>query len=210
LASGSSAWGRLKAQALADFIAREYPATKVSYVSHCLGAFTPLTGMGDLSALDQTLAGVDLVVDRTASFGTTSLIQDQTRSRSLPLVVLYASPSLGGGVVSLFMPDGGCPVCLEWAWEDKPNVIAPPPGMFDEAELIQPPGCAERTFSGTFFDLQELSLQAMRVAAGFLASKHPPSSSVVYTLAFQNENGIRVPSWRENGLLPHPQCSCQR
>jgi ubiquitin-protein ligase len=207
---GSSAWGRLKAQALADLIAREYPATKVSYVSHCLGTFAPQTGMGDLSALDQTIAGVDLVVDGTASFGTTSLIHDQARSHSLPLVVLYASPTLGGGVVSLFMPGSGCPVCLEWAWEDKPNVIAPPPGMFEEAELIQPPGCAERTFSGAFFDLQELSLQAMRVVAGFFASNRLPSSSVVYTLAFQNKNGIRVPSWRENGLPPHPQCSCQK
>ncbi|WOH63856.1 ThiF family adenylyltransferase [Bradyrhizobium sp. BWA-3-5] len=207
---GSSAWGRLKAQALADFIAREYPATKVSFVSHCLGTFAPQTGVGDLSALDETLAGVDLIVDATASFGTTSLIHDQARSRSLPLVVLYASPSVAGGVVSLFTPGVGCPVCLEWAWQDEPNVITAPPGMFDEAELIQPPGCAERTFSGTFFDLQELSLQAMRVVAGFFASKRLPSSSFVYTLAFQSENGIRVPNWRENVLPPHPQCSCQK
>jgi ThiF family len=207
---GSSAWGRLKTQALADFIAREYPATKVSFVSHCLGTFTPKTGVGDLSALDATLAGVDLVVDGTASFGTTSLIHDQARSRSLPLVVLYASPSVAGGVVSLFMPGSGCPVCLEWAWQDEPNVISAPPGMFDEAEMIQPPGCAERTFSGTFFDLQELSLQAMRLVAGFFASEVPPSSSVVYTLAFRDEDGIRVPSWRKSGLPPHPQCSCQK
>lgn len=207
---GSSAWGRLKTQALAKFIEREYPATKTSYVHHSLGTFAPQTGFGDLAALDEMLAGVDLIIDGTASFGITSLTQDQARARSLPLVTLYASPSVAGGVVSLFMPKGGCPVCLEWAWEDEPNAIAPPPGMFAEAELIQPPGCAERTFLGTFFDLQELSLQAMRVVAGFFANATPPSTSVVYTLAFQDEDGIRVPAWRKSGLPTHPQCSCQK
>jgi hypothetical protein len=207
---GSSAWGRLKGHALVEFIEREYPATKVTYEGHCLGTFVPQSGAGDFSALERTLDRVDLVVDGTASFGATSLIHDQAQSRSLPLVALYASPTLGGGIVSLFMPRSGCPVCLEWAWEDKPNVISPPPGMFDEAELIQPPGCGERTFAGTFFDLQELSLQAMRVVAGFFASERTPSSSTVYTLSFQDENGVRVPHWRTNGLPIHQQCSCQK
>jgi hypothetical protein len=206
---GSSAWGRLKTRALADFIAREYPATKVSCVSHHLGTFTTQMGVGDFPALEQTLAGVDLIIDGTASFGITSLLQDQARSRLLPIVVMYASPSIAGGVVSLFMPNGGCPVCLEWAWEDKPTTIAPPAGMFLEAELIQPPGCAERTFTGAFFDLQELSLQAMRVVVGFFSNDRPPFS-VVYTLAFQDEDGVRVPSWRKNKLTPHPQCSCPK
>ncbi|WP_377829264.1 ThiF family adenylyltransferase [Bradyrhizobium lupini] len=207
---GSSAWGRTKTQALADFIALEYPATMVSYVNHALGTFVPQTEFGDFAALDETIAAVDLVIDGTASFGTTSLIQDQARSRSRPLIALYASPSVAGGVVALFMPNKGCPVCLEWAWEDERSGISPPPGMFAEAELIQPTGCAERTFSGTFFDLQELSLQAMRVVAGFFAGGVPQSSSVVYTLAFEDQDGIRVPAWRKNSLPPHSQCSCHK
>jgi hypothetical protein len=207
---GSSAWGRHKIQALADFIAREYPATKVSFVAHNLGTFTPKTGVGDLSALDETLSGVDLIIDATASFGTTSLLYDQSRSRALPLVVLYASPSVAGGVVALHIPGGGCPVCLEWAWQDDPAIIAAPPGMFDEAELIQPPGCAERTFAGTSFDMQELSLQAARVVTGFFARAAAKSSSATYTLTFQDEDGIRVPSWRKDSLLPHAQCSCRK
>lgn len=159
--------------------------------------------------LEAVLGGVDLVIDGTASFGTTSLLRDEVSARSLPLLVLYASPSVAGGVVALFAPDGGCPVCLECAWQDEPNTIVPPPGMFEEAELVQPPGCAERTFSGTFFDLQELPMQAMRVATGILASDRP-SSSAVYTLAFQEENGIRIPLWRRDSLPVHPQCSCQK
>jgi integrative and conjugative element protein (TIGR02256 family) len=51
-------------------------------------------------------------------------------------------------------------------------------------------------------------MQAMRVATGILASDRP-SSSAVYTLAFQEENGIRIPSWRVDSLPVHPQCSCQ-
>ena len=205
---GSSAWGELKTKALADFIESEYPATKVSCTNHPLGAFSP-DGNGDSTVLEAALGGVDLVIDGTASFGTTSLLQDEASARSLPLLVLYASPSVAGGVVALFAPEGGCPVCLECAWQDELNTIVPPPGMFEEAELVQPPGCAERTFSGTFFDLQELPMQAMRVATGILASDQP-SSSAVYTLAFQEENGIRIPSWRMVSLPVHPQCSCQK
>ena len=108
------------------------------------------------------------------------------------------------------MPNEGCPVCLEWAWEDGTSGITPPPGMFAEGELIQPPGCAERTFSGSFFDLQELSLQAMRIVAGFFAGGVPQSSSVVYTLAFEDQDGIRVPAWRKNSLPPHSQCLCRK
>ncbi len=207
---GSSAWGRLKGQALADFIAREYPATNVTYIHHCLGTYSLQSGTGDDSAFEQALAGADLVIDATASFGLTSLIQEHSRSRFLPFVSLYATPTVGGGVVALSMPRSGCLVCLEWAWKDEPNVIAAPPGMFEDGELIQPPGCAERTFSGTFFDLQELSLQAMRVVAGFFAGGVPPSSSVVYTLAFEDQDGIRAPAWRKNSLPPHSRCSCRR
>jgi hypothetical protein len=207
---GATFWGQLKSEALAGFIENEYPATKVHSATHCLGTFSNNEPFDDSSALADALDGVDLVVDGTASFGATGLIWDETLSRSLPLVVLYASPSVAGGVVAVYAPTGGCPVCLEDSWRDEPETIAPPPGMFEEAELVQPPGCAERTFSGTFFDLQELSLQAMRVAAKLLADNVKPSSSTVFTLSFREEDGVRIPSWRRDNLRPHPGCACQK
>jgi ThiF family len=202
---GTTTWGQFKSEALAKFIESEYPQTKTSFMNHCLGAPNPI---GDSAALEVMLRDVDLVIDGTASFGTTTLIREEARSRSLPLLVLFASPSVAGGVVAVYAPDGGCPVCLEFAWQDESKIIAAPPGIFEEAELIQPPGCAERTFSGTFFDLQELSLQAMRAAAGLLTSDAKTWPSTVYTLTFQDEGGIRCPSWRKNVLLRHPHCSC--
>lgn len=206
---GTTAWGELKSEALAKFIESEYPQTKVTVVNHCLGTFSNENRLGDSATLAGLLSGVDLIIDGTASFGTTMLIREEAHSRSLPLVVLYASPSVAGGVVAVYAPDGGCPICLELAWQDEPKIIEAPPGMFEEAALIQPPGCAERTFSGTFFDLQELSLQAMRVAAGMLTSNAKSRPSTVYTLTFQEEGGVRCPSWRKNILPPHPRCSCQ-
>ncbi|WP_162240860.1 ThiF family adenylyltransferase [Bradyrhizobium tropiciagri] len=205
---GSSAWGLPKGQALADFIEREYPATEVSYIPHCIGTYSPQTCMGDDTALDKALEGVDLAIDATAAYGPTTLIQGFARSRSLPLLTLFGSPTLGGGAVVLSVPDSGCYVCLECAWKDEPNVIPAPLGMFDEGELIQPPGCAERTFSGTFCDLQELSLQAMRVVIGLFGRNNIPSSSVVYTLSFRDEDGVRVPAWRTDALPRNPKCSC--
>lgn len=205
---GSSAWGHLKTEALARFIENEYPATKVIYKNHPLGTFSNKID-GDAKVLDSILDGIDLIVDGAASFGITSLISSEAAARSLPLLVLYASPSVAGGVVALFSPTGGCPVCLEWAWQEEPRLIEPPPGMFDEAGLVQPPGCAERTFTGTSFDLGELSLQAMRVATAVLATGVVPATSTVYTLAFQEDGGVRLPSWHKAELAPNPNCSCR-
>jgi hypothetical protein len=195
---------------LADFIATEYPHTKVSLVSHFLGGIPGENALRDSAALAQTLDKADLVVDGTASFGLTCLIRDEAHGRSLPLIALYASPSVAGGVVALYMPKGGCPVCLEFSWDDKEGGIAAPLGMFEESALIQPPGCAERTFPGTSFDVRELSLQATRVAVGLLAGRSKSTSSGVYTLAFEEDDGIRLPVWRKEVLRPHTSCACQR
>lgn len=207
---GATAWGEMKARALADFIASEYPHTKVSFVKHFLGAIAGENSAGDSTVLGEILEKTDVVVDGTASFGATCLIRDEVRKRSLPLIALYASPSVAGGVVALYTPKGACPVCLEFAWDDDEEGIAAPPGMFEESGLIQPPGCAERTFSGTSFDLQELSLQATRVVAGLLTRGSRSTSTRVYTLAFEDNDGIRAPTWRRDDLPPHSKCTCHQ
>jgi hypothetical protein len=206
---GASAWGKQKLTALEDFLSKEYPATKLTVYNHYLGltGTDNLENLGDNAILDKLLLEVDLVIDASASYGVTSLLDAQCRQANVPLISVFATPTLKGGAVVLHYGDGGCPTCLEHAWCG--GTILPPPGRNDsEHDLIQPPGCAERTFSGASYDLQELSLQTVRLAVETL-SKEEADPSLVQTLSFVDEKGAPCPpSWRIDILPKHPDCSC--
>jgi ubiquitin-protein ligase len=204
---GASVWGQPKVEALEKFLRSEYPNTAIETVSHCLGTVSDKPPFGDERALEELLEGVDLVVDASAAYWTTALIQDYARRRNLQLLSLYASPPVTGGIVALYGPGGGCPSCLEHAAEA--GLIPRPPGMDDEGVLVQPAGCSERTFTGASYDLQELSLQAMRVAVGFFTNGAGRDSSTIHTLSFQKAAGVKIPFWRVDQLRPHPQCTCR-
>lgn len=207
---GSSAWGFKKTESLAAFIEREYPWTKVHACSHAVGQLdAEAPDQGDERVLDAVLSQVDLVVDASASQGVLNTLVDFCRERSLPIISLYASPPVHGGVVVRFSPQSGCPTCLEFAHHD--GAIHRAPGFGDHTSLQQPPGCAERTFSGASFDLQELSMQAVRLIVQTLQSPQAASGSLVQTLSLVDEHGARIPpSWRESALSKAPACSCNR
>lgn len=210
---GASVWGSSKLVALRDFLNREYPATKVEIHHHCLGQ----TGSdeadrageeGDDAVLAAILPKVDLVIDGSASHGVTTLLDERCRQVGVPLVSLFATPTLEGGAVMRFAGEGGCANCLEYAWER--GLVTRPPGSNNDDQLIQPPGCAERTFIGAGYDLQELSLQAIRLVVQTL-SEQQPSSSVIQTLSLVDDEGQRCPPrWRIDHLQTHPECGCSR
>jgi len=206
---GCSAWGRMKLDALTQFIQTEYPNTLLVPVPHQLGTFSNNDpAKGDEPALSQAVDGADLIIDATASYGVTTLVRQFSRSKALPLIALYASPTVGGGVVASYAPGGGCPVCLEWAWHD--GSIEPPPGMFADAPTVQPPGCADRTFEGASFDLQEISLQAMRAALAALSNDARSRDSMVYTVRLVDAEGRRAPPcWRVDTLPHNRRCTCE-
>lgn len=205
---GTSAWGYHKLDALAEFLAREYPATHTHLHPHCLGQAGPhVEGPGDDDVLDPILSEVDLVIDGSASHGVTTLLADRCRAVGIPLVSLFATPRLEGGAVVRHAGEGGCPNCLEHAWFN--GDIAPPPGRGSEEGLTQPPGCGERTFIGAGYDLQELSLQAVRLAVETLSGEGG-EGSVIQTLSFIDDDGQRCPPrWRVDPLPKHPACRCR-
>lgn len=106
-----------------------------------------------------------------------------------------------------FAPQSGCPTCLEIAHDNK--MIRRAPGFGDLTALQQPPGCAERTFTGASHDLQELSLQAVRLALETLENPHGASTSLVQTLSLVDDDGRRIPpAWRVDPIPKAPSCSC--
>lgn len=201
---GASAWGKRKTEALADLVKANFPWSNVR--SFVYGIGREVDGRGDDAVLREMLEGVDLAIDATAAFGVTTLIHDYTAELGLPLISLWATPSVEGGVVALYVPGSGCPVCVEHYHAD--GSIEPPPGLASEESLVQPPGCAERTFTGGSFDLQELSFEAFRVTLG--AITFPPVSSVLETLSLMEDSRRIPPRWRIDDLPPHKDCHCRQ
>ena len=186
---GATAWGRSKLDALEEFINREYPSTDVQTHDLCLGQPRACAdGRSEDDVLDSTVSAVDLVIDGSASHGVTTLLAECCKNEGIPLISLFATPTLEGGAVVRHSPEGGCPIGLEHAWYDES--ILSPPGMGSEGKLTQPPGCSERTFIGAGYDLQELSLQAVRLAVDTLTSEII-EPSLIQTLSLVDENGHR-------------------
>jgi hypothetical protein len=203
---GAQAWGFGKVHAIGGFIAANYPWTELTHILHRLGHAPESEELRDENVLPGILDGVQLVIDATASFGINGLLWDHCRRRGLPLITLFASPDLQGGVVARFSPRSGCPLCLEHAWHD--GEISRPPGMGSDV-TIQPPGCAEATFTGADHDLQELSLEGIRMAVETLERADESLPSVVHTLRLRDVSGRRVPpQWTSTPLPRHEKCQC--
>lgn len=204
---GANAWGRSKVEALDAFIKSEYPYCDVHCIKHQLGTQSQKYPFRDERALADAAEGADLVIDATAAYWNMAFIHDFTSQRGLPLMAMHASPPVTGGVVVLYGPEGGCPACLLCAWED--GSISKPPGVGDESGLVQPPGCAERTFAGLSYDLQEISLHGIRVASGLLAGGSWKGLTIVHTLSFKEDAGVKLPSWCVQTLNRHANCTCK-
>ncbi|TAK37640.1 MAG: hypothetical protein EPO30_10410 [Lysobacteraceae bacterium] len=198
---GAASWGRRKTEALAEHLRSQFPDVTIVPVHHQLGHSSE-QGTDD-SALALALVGADIVVDAMVSSGVTYFLWDRCMRQGASLVKVGATPTLGGGSVVLYVRGGGCPVCLQYARIDES--VATPPGGGETPLGIQPPGCGERTFTGADYDLQELSLQSVRLVVDTL--REGKQSGLVQTLALKNMDGERIlPRWSEQALPQHIAC----
>lgn len=202
-ALGASAWGKRKAEALANYIRGEYPRTNVETTDINIGLGS--SQGAEATSIEHAVLGADIVVDASASTGVTRYLSDICRQQGKVLVSLAGTVSLKGGTVSIYPPGAACPICREFAYHSGELKMAP--GAEDYAELTQPPGCAENTFTGASFDLQELSLQAVRVVVSVL-SEGTPENSVVQTLSLHDGSVRTLPAWSVHHLHRSIECSC--
>ena len=197
--AGQSAWGQAKAEAVKTLLEREWPQCKINAHRHMIGG-----AEGDEKFYQEVLNRCDLVVDATAAYGVTLWLGERCRAANIPLVSAMASADLEGGVVALFRSTSGCPRCLEFAWH---RGDAPEFGRADAELTIQPPGCSERTFEGGSYDLQELSLQAVR---SVLATCTEDAGSIVASLKFfKGHGGVRSSRWQVDPLQRYEECRCK-
>jgi len=202
--------GRLKAIAVAAVAADRSPYLESQFNALPLGLVrTEPAGATDGQALDDALHGAHLLIDATAELGVQHLLADEATRRGIPYLCVTATNGAWGGMVTLIAPGKttGCWTCLMHHLEDK-TILAPPAAPTD---LVQPPGCANPTFTGTGFDVDQISLHAVRVAVATLLAGRPaaypsPPSDVAVLSLRDGDGNPTLPMWTGHLLERHSTC----
>lgn len=173
-------------------------------------------GESERDFLQRTLSTVDLIIDATAARTPTLMLARAAAENGVPLLEASATNGAWGGrVVRIMQATPGCYACLlhhltdedraEDEGERKYSALAAPLGD------VQPVGCAEPTFTGSGFDIAEVSVFASRLAVSTLLSgredTYPAFSGDVFVLALRDEKGDAIPPyWVARALERHPNC----
>ncbi|WP_127020459.1 ThiF family adenylyltransferase [Flagellimonas beolgyonensis] len=210
--SSSSRWplgieysGSSKTLALKQFIDANYPFVDVEIVNHKIGSTSQLFFNNEDEKIKWLLDDCSLLYDASAEEGVNNLISRLCKNRSIPYMSIEARRGAWGGIVMRVVPSEtkGCWMCLQYHLND--GTIKPP--NEDKNGGIQPQGCGDVTFTGSSFDLQNISLAGVRMAVDVLKVGKQTGSWDVGILNMVDDKGIEIPpSWEVHKLVKHPDC----
>lgn len=197
-----------KTEALKQLVCETQPFTDTNDSMH-LRLGTPRFDDRDPRNLHEEVlrrvADADLVVDTTADRGAQHYLSTLARDLGKAYLQAEATPGVWGGLVALHRPDGSaCWMCLQHHLD---HTIAPLPA--NTAPGVQPPGCAQPTYTGTGFDLTTIAAHAARVAAAYLTGDNGYGSfdADVFTIALRDADGRAIPAaWTAHHIARHPDC----
>jgi len=210
---GWTAFNRQKVMALKDRLNADYPWTEVTSIPVKIGAVSEaelgMERQGE--ALERMLTDIDLVIDATAEMGVNHFLSETCRVRDIPYMLASATPGAWGGTVAWFSRDTPCWMCMRHGMYESGDIPLPPADMGAGGE-IQPPGCAEPTFSGAAFDLREVSLQAVRSASELMSGKLTVDAvPQLQILRLRSDEGERVsPVWTTEPIPRRDGCWCSQ
>jgi molybdopterin/thiamine biosynthesis adenylyltransferase len=207
---GLSVVGHAKSRVINDYVAHDYPFTRVRALQLAIGVVpgpgeTPPHSEAEL--LTEFLDGVDVLVDATAEIGVQQLMAALADEAGIPQVYVSATEGGWGGVVARVVPgQTGCWWCLQKRLDDG-SISAPP---WAPTGTVQPRGCAAPTWTGTSFDALPLVAQAVRTATfTALAGRADDNPRDVFVCAqpAQTAAELAAPQWTSYALEPHPECT---
>lgn len=209
---GGGAVGHSKAQVLAQYLQREYPFLQTKAWDHRVGNIKPSPHhLSDLEVLPQALDGIDLIVDTTAEWCVSHFLSDQARERGIPYVWATGTPGGWGGAIGRVAPNKtlGCWKCYQRYLTD--GTIARP--QQEDIPDVQPVGCFHPTFTGAGFDMDHVTLAAVRLAVGTLCAgqegAYPDFSWDVGIVDLWGKDEVPIaPEWKTYKLDKHPECDC--
>lgn len=208
---GWPAFARLKAEVLTDRLNGDYPWTEVTYFPEMIGRTAEPGVRRQGETIEEILDGVDLVIDATAEMGVNHLLSEFCRLRKIPFVLANGTPGSWGGMVARFAEGTPCWMCFRTALYGAAAEQLPlPPADEGETGEVQPAGCAEPTFTGAAFDLQEVSLETVRAAASMLSMDGGyDMHEWQYARLTMRLDGRRIPpQWITERIPRRPACSC--
>jgi molybdopterin/thiamine biosynthesis adenylyltransferase len=202
---GLPAVGYGKAQVMADYLKSSYPFVEINYHEYRLGS----PAVDHMLALVPLLQNADLVIDATAERCVSHLLSDLCQDANVPYLWATGTQGGRGGVVGRVVPGKteGCWTCYQHLIGD--GTIVPPSA--EDIPNIQPKGCFHPTFTGTGFDMDNVSVAASRLAVSTLCKggedAYPDMSWDVAVLDLWNKDGKPfVPQWTEYQLHRHSEC----
>lgn len=193
---GQASWGMPKPTALAAHIQQNFPRTTVSSEGRKIGMSYLGQDGKHINGLKHDLEMVknaDLVIDTTASVEVASALSSLCKDVGTDYLMAYATMGAAGGLIFEQPATGpACYVCLRENWTS--GTLAGPP--VDETGMIVPVGCNAPTFTGASFDLQEVSMSAMRSAASMLKEQGLERRQTrLANLEFAKFQDRRFPEW---------------
>jgi molybdopterin/thiamine biosynthesis adenylyltransferase len=200
-----------KAAAVQDIVYAVSPHTTARSAQFFLGGPRPETEPRfQQDFLLELIGPADLVVDCTAEKGVHRFLSWFCSRRQKDLLVVSASNGGWGGRTVRLLPRPGaaCWMCVEHALDEDNSPLEMPAAPDDQ---VQPPGCADPTFTGTGFDLAEVALQTVRASVGMLQRDtdhgYPETGHDVHVLALRDSTGAAIPPvWTGHPLPVHPAC----
>jgi hypothetical protein len=208
-ALGVQAYGSSKVYALHDHLRSNYPQTAVVPLDLKVGSPRGTRETDQFAQLVEVISEHDIIVDLAADLTVSHVLSDLSRLHDKPYVLGNATPGAWGGMVYQWIPgqNHSCWMCLRQqlygGWAHLPPA--------DPAGQIQPPGCAARTFTGTSFDLSEISLELMRVVSGIwdVAGGYPQTNWQLGICKLRAADGTRLPvTWEKHDVVRRAACAC--
>ncbi len=201
--------GSSKCKQIAQFINMNYPYCEVAGLNYQIGSIISDDIQKEMDAFKAFYKDASLIFDATAEIGVRHYLSRLAEKSDVPFVSIYGTNNGWGGVIIRVVPNRteGCWMCFRY-WIDDGTIPIP---SGDPSEQIQPIGCADPTFTGSSFDLMNITLAGVRLAISTLCADskngYPDVDYDVSTVSLRDEKGIPIPpDWKTYKLSKHPNC----
>ena len=208
-----------KGLALGRWLTDHNPEVQVEMFTVNVGAAFPegTASATERELLQGLLTGTDLFIGATAEPDVNRQLDAMALRLGIPRLYLWSQSGYGGIVALLQAGKTGCFHCLSLFLSKRSqegnDVVQVPPDVGGQAPgTIQGRGCAAKTFTASHADLLPISLQAARVAYGFLCGNdpdgYPPFEDDVFAVQVRETTGQPIPPrWTSFKLPSDDKCS---
>lgn len=200
---------RYKIEAIYNMISANYPYTEVNGYVHKIGVAARKDTISDNQVIPKMFDGANLILDCTAEMAVSNYLSDLAKSMGIPYVWATATPGARGGVIGRQVPGNtqGCWRCYQAHMADGTIML---PAQEPDGD-VHPIGCFSPTFMGSGFDLDMISIQAVRLVISTLCDGieggYPSFDWDIGVMSQWDDETPIPPQWKTYSLSEHPDCN---